>query len=121
MTTSTLSRTDHPPDGPPRKSYTGGLVGWSLRHRTLAIAGWVLLVLLCVLGGNLAGTVKATPVQLMYGEAGRATAMVTAAGLDGHDVESVLITAGLGGRLPEASLGADSPVVADLTATLRAV
>jgi RND superfamily putative drug exporter len=121
MTTSTLSRTDHQPDGPPRKSSTGGLVGWSLRHRTLAIAGWVLLVLLCVLGGNLAGTVKATPVQLMSGEAGRAAAMVTAAGLDGHDVESVLMTAGSGGRLPEASLGAGSPVVADLTATLRAV
>jgi len=109
------------PDGPPGKASTGGLVGWSLHHRTIAIGGWVLLVLLCVLGGNLTGTVKATSVQLTPGEAGRAAAMVTAAGLDGHDVESVLITAGSGGWLPDASLRPDSAVVADLTATLHAV
>ena len=121
MTTSTLSSTNQLPDGPPSRASTGGLVGWSLHHRTIAIGGWVLLVLLCVLGGNLTGTVKATSVQLTPGEAGRAAAMVTAAGLEGRDVESVLITAGSGGRLPEASLGADSPAVADLTATLRAV
>jgi len=121
MTTSTLSSTNQLPDGPPGKASTGGLVGWSLHHRTIAIGGWVLLVLLCVLGGNLTGTVKATSVQLTPGEAGRAAAMVTAAGLDGHDVESVLITAGSGGWLPDASLRPDSAVVADLTATLHAV
>jgi len=56
MTTSTLSSTNQLPDGPPGKASTGGLVGWSLHHRTIAIGGWVLLVLLCVLGGNLTGT-----------------------------------------------------------------
>ncbi len=86
-----------------RRSIVVGTAGWSLRHPVFAIAGWLLLVLVCVVGGNLAGMHSATDAQLAPGETGRAAAMITAAGLQGHDVESVLIT-GKNGHPGEAEL-----------------
>ena len=83
----------------PRRTIVVGMAGWSLRHPILAIVGWIALVVLCVLGGNLAGTHKATDTQLTAGEAGRAAQMITAAGLDQNDTESVLISSTSGARL----------------------
>ena len=105
-TTPTPSSTTSPPPRAPRgprvverpdpdrrhQSAVVGVAGWSVRHPLFAIAGWLLLVVMCVVGGNLAGMHSATDAQLAPGESGRATAMIAAAGLQGHDIESVLIT-----------------------------
>ncbi len=92
MTTLTLKDPELPAPARPKPTATVRLAGWSLRHPLLAIGGWVVMVLLCVFGGNLAGMVQATDAQLAPGETGRAAAMITSAGLAGHDVESILIT-----------------------------
>ena len=88
--------------GPSPRSVIVGVAGWSVKHPLLAIAGWLLLVVMCVIGGNLAGMHSATDAQLAAGETGRATAMIAAAGLQGDDVESVLITAKSGQPDPQA-------------------
>ena len=98
-----------------RRSAIGSVAGWSGRHPVIAIAGWVALVVMCVLGGNLAGSHKASDDQLTAGEAGRAASMITAAGLDGKDVESVLLT-GRNGPIPDtAARAAASAVNAGVT------
>ena len=88
--------------GQPRRSVVVGVAGWSVKHPLFAIAGWLLLVAMCVIGGNIAGMHSATDAQLAPGETGRATAMIAAAGLQGDDVESVLITAKSGQPDPQA-------------------
>ncbi len=93
MTLSVARRTAQRDAVPPRTTLVEVAAGWSLKHPILAIAGWVALVVMCVVGGNLAGLNSADDAQLGPGEAGRAAAMIQAAGLQGHDTESVLITA----------------------------
>ncbi len=100
--TTNVQTTDRPTGAAPRHSAVTRMAGWSGRHPWWAVTGWLLLVVLCVCGGNLAGTHKATDVQLTAGEAGRAAAMVSGAGLAGNDVESILVT-GRSGALPEAA------------------
>ena len=93
MVTSVLTRTEQPGGVPPRRTLVVGIAGWSLKHPVIAIAGWLALVVMCVLGGNLAGMNSASDAQVSAGEAGRAASMVQAAGLQGRDTESVLLTA----------------------------
>ena len=94
-----------PEHRPVKRSLVVGVSKWSLRHPVMAVLGWVILVVVCVLGGNLAGMTKATDNQLTPGEAGRAAQMITNAGLDPNDTESVLISSPAGGRLTTEEIG----------------
>ena len=89
MTTSTMSEAEQLPLTPPRRTIFVGVAGWSVRHPWFAVAGWLALVVMCVVGGNLAGLHRATDAQLTPGESGRAAAMMKSTGLQGRDTESV--------------------------------
>lgn len=116
MTTSTVSTAGKLPRTRERTTLVVGLAGWSLRHPVLAVGGWLVLVVISVVGGNLAGLHQATDAQLAPGETGRAAAMIQAAGLQGHDTESVLITAKAGSRPDRTALDdAVAQVIAALT------
>ncbi|MET8338083.1 MMPL family transporter [Streptosporangium canum] len=79
------------PPGPPmaRTGVIAAVAGWSVRHRTLAIAGWVALVLAAVLSSALVSGDNARAVD--PGEAGRAQQMVNAQRSDDSVRENVLI------------------------------
>ncbi|MFF8606199.1 MMPL family transporter [Streptomyces sp. NPDC015346] len=71
---------------------------WCATHPWKAIAGWVLLLALCVGAGAAAGTNKGSFADFWVGEAGRAEAMASDSGLTPPPVEQVLIErAGPGG------------------------
>ncbi|QIS14173.1 MMPL family transporter [Nocardia arthritidis] len=91
-----------------------GLARWSIRHPWLAIAGWLLFVVLCIgigtgVGGKAAGT-----EDFRIGEAGRGEAMAARGGLQQRPVERVLITAGPpGDRLDPAAADAAAREIGD--------
>lgn len=66
---------------------------WSARHPWRAIAGWFLLVALCLGSGIAIGGNAATAEDFRIGEAGRAEALAAEGGLEQRPVERVLITA----------------------------
>ncbi|MGW6568084.1 MMPL family transporter [Streptomyces sp. NPDC054975] len=78
---------------------------WCATHPWKAIAGWVLLLALCVGAGAAVGTNKGTFADFWIGEAGRAEAMASGSGLTPPPVEQVLIerTAKAGGHEPAAA------------------
>ncbi|MFI5801648.1 MMPL family transporter [Streptomyces sp. NPDC051561] len=77
------------PAGTPRPGVIAALAGWSARHRTLAITGWLTLVVLAVLCGTLATGDAARAVD--PGESGRAQQLLDAQDSDGSIPENVLI------------------------------
>ena len=64
---------------------------WSSRHRKLAVASWLLFVVLAMLVGQALGTVKHKDSAGEPGDAGRADRIVAAAGFHDHASESVLV------------------------------
>lgn len=64
---------------------------WCATHPWKAIAGWVLLVVVCIGAGAAAGTNKGSFADFWIGEAGRAEAMASGSGLTPPPVEQVLI------------------------------
>ncbi|MEU9705994.1 MMPL family transporter, partial [Streptomyces sp. NPDC047981] len=86
---------------------------WCAVHPWKAIAGWVLLLALCVGAGAAVGTNKGTFADFWIGEAGRAEAMASGSGLTPPPVEQVLIerkpadarATGGGGRDGKATVG----------------
>jgi RND superfamily putative drug exporter len=103
---------------PGRAGAVAAVAGWAARHRTLAITGWLALVLLAVLSGSLVTGGSAPSVD--PGEAGRAQRLVDARNADSIR-ENVLIRARDTGAAPRF---ADSPelraATEDLVAALRA-
>ncbi|MDL4773308.1 MMPL family transporter [Actinomadura xylanilytica] len=87
---------------------------WSAGHPWRAIAGWFLLVALCLGAGLAVGGKAATTEDFWIGEAGRGEAMATDGGLEQRALEQVLITAkpGAGGGLDAASADAAARDVA---------
>src|SRR6266545_3333811 len=64
---------------------------WSARHRTLAIVGWLLfVVLVTVLAGNI-GTIEAKRTEQGHGDSRRAEQIVATAGFPNHASELVLV------------------------------
>src|SRR6266511_2152957 len=64
---------------------------WSTRHRTLAIVGWLLfVVLVTVLAGNI-GTIEAKRTEQGHGDSRRAEQIVATAGFPNHASELVLV------------------------------
>ncbi|CAO5190093.1 putative drug exporter of the RND superfamily [Frankia sp. AiPs1] len=85
-----------PPDGqgPPGRHPThlaARAARWSVRHRKLAVGGWVLGVVLAIFVGGLIGTHTITDADEGIGESGRAEKTLTAHGWVDTDSENVLI------------------------------
>ncbi|WP_326556186.1 MMPL family transporter [Micromonospora sp. NBC_01796] len=98
MTTTTVL----PPPAPRPDPYTrpgrhrpGNLAarvaGWSARHRTTAIVGWLLFVVVATALSAMLGTVQAADSSYGHGESGRATELIAAAGFPDRAGEMVLI------------------------------
>ncbi|WP_433346308.1 MMPL family transporter [Micromonospora sp. CA-111912] len=98
MTTSTALPPPLPRQGPyarPRHQRPGNLAariaGWSARHRTIAIVGWLLFVVVATALSAVFGTVQAADSSYGHGESGRATELIAAAGFPDRAGEMVLI------------------------------
>ena len=65
---------------------------WSATHPWQAVLGWLVFVALCVGAGAATGTRQVQGEDFWVGEAGRAEAIATEAGLARQNVEKVLIT-----------------------------
>lgn len=96
---------------------TTRLAKWSAQHPWRAVAGWVVFVALCCTAGAFTGTNEGSISAFWIGEAGRAEATASAAGISPQETEHILITAPTG-PLDEATASA---VAADVTRALRAV
>ncbi|MCO5990127.1 MMPL family transporter [Actinoallomurus spadix] len=80
---------------------------WSARRPWLAIAGWLLFVVMCLGAGIAVGGHAATSEDFRVGEAGRAEALAASGGLQQKPLERVLISAKDGRAL---DAGADAAV-----------
>lgn len=96
---------NHPPVGRRRRQevarqpLTTRIGQWSASHPWLAIAAWVFVVVASVVGGSVAGTVKATAQDSLHGELASADRIERSGGFpDPPAAESVLIAA-RGGEL----------------------
>src|SRR5690348_2362364 len=90
-----------PATGPPprtgvRSPVVERIAGWSARHRALALAAWLLLVVGAVAIGNTLGTKNLNSYD--PGEAGRAERVLSSPGVVQRAAESVLIQERTGGR-----------------------
>ncbi|MGD9959764.1 MMPL family transporter [Nocardioides sp.] len=89
---------------------------WSATHPWRAILAWLLLVAVAVLLAMSVPTVTTTDADYRLGESGRADAMISAAGLEHPDAESVLITSSSGGVLGDDALAAARGLAGELAA-----
>jgi RND superfamily putative drug exporter len=88
-----------------RPALTVRAATWSARHPGRAIVGWLVFVALCLGGSALIGGKAPDNSDFWVGEAGRAEAIATDAGMMPPTVERILITAP-DGRLDEAAAAA---------------
>ncbi|QWF83353.1 MMPL family transporter [Amycolatopsis sp. CA-230715] len=95
---------------------TARIARWSANHPWRAIVGWVVFVAVCFAAGSLAGSRPPENKDFWIGEAGRAEAVATQAGLMPPPVEQVLITAPGGVDDPSATAAA-----ASVTTRMRAL
>jgi uncharacterized membrane protein YdfJ with MMPL/SSD domain len=74
-----------------RSNLAATLGGWSARHRLAAIAGWVVFVVVAMLIGSAVGQVTMKQSEYGTGESGRATRLLTDAGITEPAQELVLV------------------------------
>ncbi|MEJ3657535.1 MMPL family transporter [Actinomycetes bacterium KLBMP 9759] len=75
-----------------RPSTAVRLAAWSAEHPGRALGSWLVLIALCVVAGMLTGTNRGTFEDFWIGEAGRAEAAATAAGVAPQPLEQILVT-----------------------------
>lgn len=101
-----------------RRPETVRMARWSAEHPWRAIALWIVFVAVCFMGGNAAGTVKASAEDDAIGESGQAYVMIDQGKFgDSPATDNVLITA-RSGKLDQA---AASKVAADVATTFQGV
>lgn len=74
------------------RNIAASLGGWSVRHRALAIIGWVVFVAVTSVLGSLAGQHQMTEDEYARGDSARAIRILDDAGLDVPASEMFLIT-----------------------------
>jgi len=74
------------------------LGGWSARHRLAAISGWLVLVIVTMLIGSIAGQVTMTRAEYGIGESGRAMWLLANNGVAQPAQELVLVHKGQPGH-----------------------
>jgi uncharacterized membrane protein YdfJ with MMPL/SSD domain len=93
---------------------------WSARHRTVAIVGWLVFVLLATMVDGSVGTHELTNSELRTGESAAAARALDHAGFSRPAAEQVLVQRrGSGSVLSPDGRSAIAEVVRDVTATGR--
>ena len=98
-----------------RHSIAAVIGGWSVRHRVVAIVGWVAFVVVASAIGSLVGQQHMTEDQYATGDSARAIQILDDAGLKTPASEMILVTS-------EGSISDPAPraAVADLVASMQA-
>jgi len=97
-----------------RRNIAASVGGWSVRHRVVAVAGWVVFVVVAMMVGSWAGQRQMTEDQYAKGDSARAFQILDRAGLNPPATEMILVT-GSDMTTPQARAA-----VADLERRLRA-
>jgi uncharacterized membrane protein YdfJ with MMPL/SSD domain len=98
-----------------RRNLAAAMGGWSVRHRVVAVVGWVVFVVVAMVLGSWSGQQHMTDQQYAQGDSARASRILDEAGLKAPASEMFLVTAG--GDVTAAPVKA---VLADLVARLQA-
>jgi putative drug exporter of the RND superfamily len=112
----------HPPHPrpPAARHLAARAAGWSVRHRRVAISGWLLAVVIAVLTGSALGTHQLTNAETSAGEDARAQQVLAHAGFVTPAAESVLVQRpARGGTQP--SLATDPAMRAAVTDVVHRV
>ena len=75
-----------------RQNIAARIGGWSVRHRLLAVAGWVVFVAVAMVAGSSAGLVEMTADQYAEGDSARVEQVLDEAGLRTPASELFLVT-----------------------------
>ncbi|TMQ92656.1 hypothetical protein ETD83_26820 [Actinomadura soli] len=75
-----------------KRNFAATLGGWSARHRLTAILGWLLFVVLATVLGGATGQVTMEGYEQGTGQSARAEQILTEAGVEDPDQETVLIS-----------------------------
>lgn len=95
------------------------LGSWSARHRTSAIVGWLLLVIVAMLIGSAVGQVTMTQAEYGAGESGQAQWLLTNAGVAQPAQELVLVHSATTTASGSGFQAAVRAVITDILATGR--
>jgi len=99
-----------------RRNIAATVGGWSVRHRRIAILGWLVFVAVAMTIGSMAGQRQMTADQYAKGDSARAIAILDGSGLKPAAAEMVLVT----GRTELATSPGVRAAVVDLIGRLRA-
>ena len=97
-----------------QKNIAAAMGGWSVRHRAVAIVGWLVFVVVAMTIGSMAGQRQMTQDQYATGDSARAIQIHDAAGLSNPAGEMILVTSTAPVTSPEARAA-----VTDLVGRLR--
>lgn len=97
------------------RNIAAAMGGWSVRHRTLAIVGWVVLVVVATTAGSIAGQQQMTEDEYAKGDSAQAIRILDDAGLEVPATEMFLLTSA-----GDATGPAVRDAVTDLMARLQA-
>jgi putative drug exporter of the RND superfamily len=97
-----------------QKNIAAAMGGWSVRHRAVAIVGWLVFVVVAMTIGSMAGQRQMTQDQYATGDSARAIQIENAAGLSNPAGEMILVTSTAPVTSPEARAA-----VTDLVGRLR--
>ncbi len=99
-----------------RRNLAAAMGSWSVRHRAIAIAGWVAFVVLTTMLGSLAGQRQMTADEYAMGDSAKATKILDDAGLRVAAAEMLLVST----DQPIATSPAVRAVVAELIGRVKA-
>ncbi len=99
-----------------RRNVAADVAGWSVRHRAIAVIGWVVFVAVAMTLGSLAGQKQMTVDQYAMGDSAKAVKILDDAGLRLGAAEMLLVSR----DRPDATSPGVRAVVAELTARGKA-
>jgi uncharacterized membrane protein YdfJ with MMPL/SSD domain len=99
-----------------RRNIAADVGGWSVRHRAVAIIGWVVFVVATVLLGGMTGQQHMTADQYAMGDSAKAVRILDAAGLQVAAGEMILVTS----QTQVATSAGTRSAVADLIGRVKA-
>jgi RND superfamily putative drug exporter len=74
-----------------KRNWAASAGAWSARHKGVAVASWLLFVIVAMLIGSALGTTKPTDGESAPGDSGRAERLITASGFPDRSSESILV------------------------------
>ncbi len=74
-------------------AFVSRVSGWSIRHRGLVLASWLVLVAACVIAGSLTGMNTISDADSQVGESARAAELIDRAGMTPAPSEAIMVRA----------------------------